>query len=63
MEESRKITTSLCLPSEISNQLDSIALELNVSRSSVATAMLTIMCKWSKTVDIQEVLNSGIARW
>lgn len=52
-------TLSLCLPTHIVEQLDVMALELNVSRSAVATAMLSVLCKWSTSIDVKEIIENG----
>ena len=55
MADNKKVTISICVSQEVANSLDSFASILTVSRSSVATAMLTIACRWCKTISFKEV--------
>lgn len=44
--EKQTMTISICIPKHLVIKLDELSEELNVSRSSVITAMLSLAIKW-----------------
>lgn len=55
----KTITISISLPIAVDNNLQRIATETNVSKSAVATAILSLALKWYQ---VEEVLKNGISR-
>jgi predicted transcriptional regulator len=55
----KTITISISLPIAVDNNLQRIATETNVSKSAVATAILSLALKWYK---VEEVLKNGLSR-
>lgn len=57
MADRNKVTISICVPSEVDEFLKRSSKELKISKSSLATAMLTIIYKWARNIDIKEVIT------
>jgi hypothetical protein len=53
----KTVTISISVPINVDEQLQLIASETNVSKSAVATAILSLALKWYK---VKEVLKHGI---
>jgi metal-responsive CopG/Arc/MetJ family transcriptional regulator len=53
----KTITISVSLPENIVNQLDAVAEDMQLSRSGVLTAILSLVLKWDK---VKEVFKYGI---
>lgn len=52
------VTISISVPEEVVEEMDRMARDLNVSRSSFATALFCMSLKWIHKA--KEVLNDGI---
>jgi predicted DNA-binding protein YlxM (UPF0122 family) len=55
----KTVTISISVPIAVDNNLQRIATETNVSKSAVATAILSLALKWYQ---VEEVLKNGISR-
>lgn len=53
------VTVSISLPADVAAKLDFIALEMNISRSALCTAILSIVLKWDC---FKETFNSIYGR-
>lgn len=59
MDKQNKVTISICVTPEIAEQLEMFANEFSVSKSSVATAMLSMVCNWA-VIHKENIVREGL---
>ena len=57
MKDSKKVTTSMCIPEHVDIRLQSIADELSVSKSAVATSILSVAINWIGNRKMEEIID------